>query len=233
MQASFTLLSSSSCLLSGLSGAIAPCPVQPACAVLFPDVPSDYKFYNEIMSLASLNVVAGYADNTFRPEKTMTREAALKTLVQAFDIPLDVTSPQHFSDVPPVSPYFVYVEAAYKAGLISGYSDGTFRPEEAITRGALVKMVVQAAGWAVVKPAKPTLGDVDANSPFYPYVETAAAHAILDNIAVARGSFEPGKAATRGESAAMIARSMSSAGPALPPEVEAQLKKTLQGGVQK
>jgi len=50
----------------------------------------------------------------------------------------------HFSDVPQDSVYYAEVETAYRKGLVNGYEDGTFRPEQPITRGALVKMVVQA-----------------------------------------------------------------------------------------
>ena len=138
------------------------------------------------VSLA-LKVITGYEDSTllpgqgglFRPEENMTRGLAVKTLVQAFGIPLGTDSASHFSDVPPGSPYAVFIETAYMHGLASGYKDGTFRPEQSITRGALVKMAVQSAGWELAKPEKPTFTDVDSGSPLYPYVEAAAAHAIL------------------------------------------------------
>jgi len=150
-------------------------------------------------------------------------------LVQAFNIPLDPTSTPHFSDMPQDSLYFAYVEAAYKKGLVNGYKDGTFRPEQAISRGALVKMVVQATGWELVKPTKPTFSDVSADSPLNPYVETAAAHGLLRDMAVADGSFQAGKDATRGETAAIIARAMPSPTSDLPTSLETRLKQLLDG----
>jgi hypothetical protein len=51
---------------------------------------------------------------------------------------------QHFTDVPPTDPFYCYIETAYNAGLISGYSDGTFRPGNSATRGQICKIVYQA-----------------------------------------------------------------------------------------
>ena len=228
-------LMTTSCFANANSSIMAPCPVHPTCAMMFPDVQPGSKFYNELMSLTALKVVSGYADGTFRPEQSMTRGLAVKMLAKAFDLPLETTtgSLQHFSDVPSDSPYFAYVEAAYKKGLVNGYKDGTFKPEQAITRGALVKMVVAAAGWEPVKPKKPNFTDVSPDSPFYSYVDTAVAHGILADIAAAGGSFQSAKEATRGEIAAMVARAMPSPISNLPKSLEALLRKLLEGSAQK
>jgi hypothetical protein len=196
-------------------------------------VQPDHKFYNEIMSLSALNIASGYEDGSFRPQKNMTRGAVAKMLIQAFDIPVETSSTPHFSDVPQDSPYFPYVEAASKQGLVSGYKDGTFKLEQAITRGALAKMVVQAAGWELVKPEKPTFTDVSADSPFYSYVETVVVHGILTDVAASGGSFQADKDATRGASAAMVARAMPLPISNLPKRLEALLGKLLEGQAQK
>lgn len=227
VQAYFVLLTGSSCFVFAASNSIAPCPVSPTCSTSLPDVQPTYKFYDEVKSLSALNLVSGYEDGSFKPDEKMARGSAVKLLVQTFDIPVEAGSTQHFADVPPGSPYFAYVEAAYKKGLVNGYKDGTFRPEGAITRGALVKMAVQAAGWELVKPQKPTFRDVGADSPFYSYVETAAAHGILDNVAAPGGLFQAGKEATRGETAAIIARAMPSPISRPPKSLEALLRKLL------
>jgi hypothetical protein len=231
VQAYFTLVTNS-CLDSAPSNSMAPCPVMPACPLAFRDVQSGHKFYNEIMSMAALNAVTGYEDGTFRPDEKMTRGQAVKALVQAFAIPRDTgseaNSVAHFSDVPQGSPYFEYIEAAYRAGLVSGYKDGTFKPEQVITRGAVVKLAVEAAGWELVKPLQPTFTDVSANSLLYLYVETAASHGILDDVASPGDSFQADKAATRGESAAMIIRARPSPTSDLPESLEALLGKLLE-----
>jgi hypothetical protein len=116
---------------------------------------------------------------------------------------------------------------------VNGYKDGTFRPGLAVTRGALVKMAVQAAGWDLVKPQRPTFTDIGADSPLYGYVEASAAHGLLAGVAVPGGAFQPENAATRGEAAAIIARTMTSATSSLPESWEAKLKKLIESGGQK
>jgi hypothetical protein len=227
VQAYFTLLTNS-CFDLVNSNSIAPCPVTPACPLIFTDVPPSHKFYSEITSLTAMKLISGYEDGTFRPEASMTRGTAVKILVQAFDIPLQTSKVMRFNDVQPDTPYFAYVNAAYARGLVSGYADGTFRPEQAITRGALVKMVVRAAGWEFVKPKKPTFADVSAESPSYPYVETAAAHGVLADLAPG-GTLQVNKEVSRGEGAAIVAGGLPPPTSNLPTSLEALLKQLLEG----
>jgi hypothetical protein len=229
---SYFVLGNRFCGDTARSDDIAPCPVTPDCPLAFQDVTTKHRFHSEISSLAALKVVSGvtsgYEDGSFKPEDSMTRGQAVKTLVLAFNIQLGTSSEgssvAHFSDVSPTSPYYPYVEAAYREGLVSGYKDGTFQPEQAITRGALIKMAVaaavQGAGWALVKPQTPTFADVSADSPLYAYIETAAARGILADVAAPGGSFQAEKAATRGESAALVARAMPSPISNLPESLE-------------
>jgi hypothetical protein len=92
-------------------------------------------------------------------------------------------------------------------------------------------MVVQAAEWELVKPQEPTFTDVSADSPLYAYLETTTAHGVLEEVAVVGDSFQADKAATRGESAALIARAMPSPIPNLLKSLEALLRKLLEGQV--
>jgi hypothetical protein len=49
-------------------------------------------------------------------------------------------SRQTFNDVPPGSTFWLYVERVALHGVVSGYQDGTFRPQNAVTRGQLAKI---------------------------------------------------------------------------------------------
>ena len=73
-------------------------------------------------------------------------------------------------------------------GIISGYSCGApgepcpglyFRPDAAVTRGQLLKMVVNAAGWPLLNPATPTFADVGPGTAFYTFIETGVSHGII------------------------------------------------------
>ena len=106
------------------------------------------------------------------------------------------TSNSPFSDVGP-SDYF-YTPVLYLAShaIISGYSDGTFRPYANTTRSQLTKIVVGARGWALVNPATPDFNDI-AGNPFYQFIETAYQHGIISGYG--DGSFRPFADVTRGQ----------------------------------
>ena len=57
--------------------------------------------------------------------------------------------PIQFSDVPEGSTFYVYVRCLACRGIVSGYGDGTFRPNNNVTRGQLSKIVSNAAGFGI------------------------------------------------------------------------------------
>ncbi|MEW4286080.1 S-layer homology domain-containing protein [Priestia koreensis] len=91
--------------------------------------------------------------------------------------------------------------------IISGYKDGTFRPNENVTRAQFVRMIVNAMGYVPVKPTKQTFQDVGPNNWESSYVETAIAHGIL--IKNEWGNqFKSGTVTNREEMAVMVARAL-------------------------
>ena len=54
---------------------------------------------------------------------------------------------QYFSDLPPSHYDFEKIQWLYEQGVVSGYSDGTFKPDNIITRAQASKIIVKAAGW--------------------------------------------------------------------------------------
>src|SRR6187551_3227528 len=61
----------------------------------------------------------------------------------------DGSCPMNFSDVPPGSTYYEYVQCLFCRGIINGYPDNTFRPNNNVTRGQLSKIVSESAGLTV------------------------------------------------------------------------------------
>ncbi len=84
--------------------------------------------------------LGGYNDGLFRPQKAMTRAEVAQMLYNLLAAKPAV-SESAFSDVPLEKWYGVPVNALAKAGVIAGYSDGTFRPSKEITRAEFVKLV--------------------------------------------------------------------------------------------
>jgi len=125
-----------------------------------------------------------------------------KIVVLAFALPVVTpTGGPSFSDVPPGSAFYVYIETAVANRIVSGYIDGTFRPNNNVTRGQLSKIVVTAAshvlGWAIINPQSASFSDVPPGSTFYGYVETAFCHTIISGYS--DGTFRPGNNATRAQ----------------------------------
>lgn len=79
-----------------------------------------------------LELLSGFPDGTVRPNDTITR-AQFVTMLQNVFI-LRATAPAEFSDVKPTSWYYDAVAAAYSSGIASGMEDGTFRPDDNVTR---------------------------------------------------------------------------------------------------
>ncbi len=93
----------------------------------------------------AIGIVTGYDNNTFKPEKTVTRGEALKVILEAagFTDLSDTTG--NFTDVDSVRDWFAkYSAFAKKAGFVGGYSDGSFRGNNGITR-AEVCVIIQKA----------------------------------------------------------------------------------------
>src|SRR5207247_10332213 len=121
------------------------------CPINFSDVHATDYFYVPVRYLYCAGVISGYADGTFRPSNNTTRGQLTKIVVLGYSVPIYTPPTPTFRDVPADYVFFQYVETAYHAGLISGYTCGTncleFRPGNSITRAQLCKVVVIAAQW--------------------------------------------------------------------------------------
>ena len=178
-------------------GTPAPVSTPTPCAMNFSDVPPESTFYTYIRYLYCAGVISGYGDSTFRPSNPTTRGQLTKIAVLARGWAVDCPAIAHFSDVPVGSVFYCFVETAYGHGIISGYSDGTFRPANNVTRGQLTKIVVIAMGWALQCPVPGHFSDVPATEPFFCFVETAFSRGIISGYS--DGTFRPGNPATRGQ----------------------------------
>ncbi|MDQ2806993.1 MAG: S-layer homology domain-containing protein [Chloroflexota bacterium] len=189
------------------------------CTIHFSDVaPTDY-FYTPVHYLACLAVVSGYSDGTFRPYNQTTRAQLAKIVVGGKVWAADTTGGPHFTDVPSGNTFYPFIETAFHHGIISGYSDGTFRPSNPVTRGQLSKIIVSAQGWPVDTTGGPHFTDVPTTSVFYTFVETAVNHGIISGYS--DGTFRPANPATRGQIAKIVYLSLQDTGPTATPTVAA------------
>lgn len=111
----------------------------------FSDVADTDWFIEHVKALAELEIVGGYADGTFRPQRHITRREFVAMISRFFDdLPED--SPAQFTDVAEDAWGYKEISAAAQLGWIDGYKDGTFRPDSDITRAEAVVIINRVLG---------------------------------------------------------------------------------------
>ena len=116
----------------------------------FSDVSADKWYNNAVSTLSHMGVIGGYADGTFRPDAPISRAEFAKIAV-SFTQNTGSATYNYFTDVKTTDWFAPYVTAAKDAGLIEGYSDGSFKPESKITRAEACAIVNRTLGR---KPSK-------------------------------------------------------------------------------
>ena len=104
--------------------------------------------WEDIALLQAKGIVGGYPDGTFRPERGVTRAEFACLVVAALGMEdsawaLEKGS-QLFRDVPLSHWANGYIQLAWELGVVSGYKDGNFRPEQVIRRDEISSMLVRA-----------------------------------------------------------------------------------------
>ncbi len=113
----------------------------------YPDVKADDWFNNAISTLTKMGIINGYEDGTFRPNNPITRAELTKMAVSFFSsADKFFGKTPSFSDVPADAWYTRFIAAAEELGLINGYPDGTFRPNNYITRAETCTIVNRTLG---------------------------------------------------------------------------------------
>ena len=112
--------------------------------VSFSDVDGQAWYAAAVHTLASLGIMEGVGDGRFAPERAITR--AEFTAIAARFAALDTSGGNTFSDVAEGAWYYGYVTGCAKYGWITGYPDGTFRPNATITRAEVTVIVNRMLG---------------------------------------------------------------------------------------
>jgi S-layer homology domain len=89
------------------------------------------------------------------------------------------TCPMNFSDVAPGDTFYPFIHCIYCQGVISGFPDGTFRPNANVTRGQLSKIIVNS-GHLTGNPGSQLYADVQPGSTFYTDINLLKEQGIID-----------------------------------------------------
>ena len=133
----------------------------------------------------------------------MTRAEVVKLLAQVIGQKtdsVDVTKLQ-YTDVGKNTEYAKYIAFATENKIVSGYEDGTFRPNNIISRAELMKVLVNSIGYKLADK-QTQFADVEATHTLALYIQTAYNNKIINGVTAT--TFEPNRAITKGEFAKII-----------------------------
>lgn len=143
--------------------------------------------------LSGLGIVSGYPDGSFLPNATLTRSEFCVLAVQAGGFADQLKGSAYrtlFTDVPATHWSASYVNLALDQSLISGYGNGEFGPDDTISAGQAVTVILRLLGYSTA--------DI---GPFWPedYMQKAADIGLTEGL-----SLSSSNALTRGQSAVLL-----------------------------
>lgn len=157
-----------------------------------------------IISAVDLKLIGGYPDGTFKPNKSVTRAEFTVMLMNA--LRKENTEATTFKDQNEIGEWAVnQIAQAVRAGIVSGYGDGRFRPNSVITRAEMAVMTAKA----LQLPLHQTIDTDFADNANIPQWAKAAVKKIHDlGVISGRGGslFVPNDAATRAEAVTLLLR---------------------------
>jgi len=159
---------------------------------------------NNINQLVAIGAISGYSDGSFKPDNTITRAEFATVLVKAFQ--LASQDGKAFTDT---AGHWAedYIAAAVANGIVSGYDDDTFGPDDLITREQMAVMIVKAAKLA---PAAGESQFADSGS-ISGWAQEAVATATEKGImkGYPDNTIQPQGSATRAEAVTVIVKALS------------------------
>ncbi|WP_084104984.1 S-layer homology domain-containing protein [Demequina sp. NBRC 110056] len=171
------------------------------------DVPLRHQFYDEIDWLSGEGITTGYADGTFRPKDDVSREAFAAFLYRLAGSP-KVSTPARspFKDVPTSAQFYKQIVWLSQEGISTGWSDGTFRPKDEITREAMAAFLYRYYGNPSTSKssAASKFSDINRGSNFLTEISWLASSGITTGYS--DGTFRPGATVTREATAAFLER---------------------------
>jgi hypothetical protein len=188
----------------------------PTKTVNFRDVPQVFWARPYIEALAKRGVVTGFPDNTFRPNKPITRAEFATQLQEAFDQKVVMAAPT-YKDVPNKFWASSAIKETSSSGFLRGYPENTFRPNQKITKVQALVSLTKGLGLTSTSNPKQVLTVYQDAAKVPKYATDSVAIATESGFVVNypnRQLLEPNKTITRAEAAALTYQAMVKAGKA-------------------
>ena len=118
--------------------------------VVFADIAGHWA-KQDIQFMAENGYVKGVSENQFAPNANVTRAQFAALMGRVLGLDEDQSATTKFSDLSNHHWAYGAVQSAVQAGLVGGYQDGTFRPNQNITRQEMAAMISRALAYKGVK----------------------------------------------------------------------------------
>ena len=167
-------------------------------------IPQDIKghwAYDSIKQFIEKGYINGYEDKTFKPNNSITRAEFVRIVNKVFNF--TEQGKENFKDIEIGAWYYADICIGVNAGYINGYEDGTFRPNEAITReeaASIISTITNLYGNSNLKFVDDNKIASWAKSSVYALAEAKIMTGYEDN------TFRPKNKITRAEAVATLSR---------------------------
>lgn len=168
----------------------------------FKDMQSAQWAKTAVYYLCDKGIVSGKTADTFEPNANITRAEFAKLIVMASGKAFE-TNENAFSDINENDWFFKYVNGAYKLGIVKGNDEGSFNPNDLITRQDMAVMIYRLMGKADENADSSVFSDYESISE---YARSAVFALVNDGIinGMGNGTFNPLGFATRAQAAQML-----------------------------
>ena len=182
----------------------------------FFDINENDWFAPYVYHMANLGIMKGYGNDEFRPAQNITRAEFIKTVVSAYQVKYggnfsaNIVPLEGFSDVHSDDWFYSYINQARVMGVITGYNDGSFKPNQAISRAEAVTILMRV--WDIDnyyydEMQNLPFSDVSSTDWFYTSIQKAFNTKLVNGKTPT--TFAPADNLSRAESAAIISRFLS------------------------
>lgn len=162
---------------------------------VFTDVPTTHQNFEAIMYMRSLNIINGYEDQTFKPNKSIPRHHVAAMIGRSgVKLPV-VREAKKFGDIPTTHSNYANIQKLYQAGILDG-SGNKFNPTNDVTHIQLAKILTNIFGFEKADSKNYTFNDIKASHWGQPYAEIMVSNGIMP---IRGGSFNANSPVTRAQ----------------------------------
>ena len=178
----------------------------------FPDAGEDFWAFSEIGACVAADIVAGHEDGTYQPQLSVTRDQMAVYISRALaggdEAVPEFTGTPTFSDVTEESWALDYVEYAVSQDVVGGYEDGTYRPEDEVSRDQMAVYVARSKGWVSIGDNMAIMSAMFLDVPAGHWAGTAIAVCLQNEVVQGYedGTYRPEDVVTRDQMAVYVAR---------------------------